>query len=650
MKGVKPMFYHPPGRYNLNYDICAILLDIAISIFFLMKRRAKDRRTALFLILEGILIVSALAEVGTSMYRNGTVEFSDSMTTFVTIVAHYVHNSLGLVTLLYVLEILGRLRMMKKSDFVIISIPQLVLTVFMAVPQLRWTLFYYDAQGYHRGIFHDLYYLMIGVYVIEGIINILKHHKAVFFKDLVYSLFVAAGFVLSMLAQAFNPYLRSCIFLQSLCMLAVYVTIENDDETFDYETGLLSGYSLRKEARFLFDDDVKSHIISVRISNNEYYNEILGTEIARGIVKQMSAWMARLSTDRIKVYAIGNWSIAVEIFDGTQEEALSLSEKIKDRFNDGWIYRNTTIYFQTQVILGRIPEVIKTENQLATFVEGGYDVSLPYDRVIMADDLIKSDIRKADVEKALRRTLDKNAFMVYYQPIYDTQKKRICSCEALVRMNDSELGFVSPEEFIKVAEHTGMVSQIDEMVFDKVCRFIHDEKPEQYGLDYIEVNLSTIQCMDTNLPERYRSIMDRYGVKASQISLEITESAVINDEETMRNVVNSLINMGFSLALDDFGTGNSNFSYITSYPFHLIKIDKSFLWGADKSSVDAAILRHMIDLITELSRQAVVEGVETAQHRDKLIKMGTRYLQGYYYSKPIPEKEFIKYIKDFNQE
>lgn len=645
------MFYHPPGSYNLNYDVCAILLDIVISIFFLMKRKTRDRRTALFLTLEGILIISAAGEICTSMYRNGTVVFSGPTLTFVTIIAHYVHNSLGLVTLLYVLEILGRIRMMKKSDFVILSIPQLVLTVFIIVPQLRRMLFYYDADGsYHHGIFYSIYYLMIGIYVAEGIWSILKHRKAVFFKDLFYAIFVAVGFIVSMIAQAINPYLRSCIFLQSLCMLAVYVTIENDDETFDYETGLLSRYSLGKESRFLFDDGVTSYIIAVRIANNEYYDDILGTEMAHGITRQMSEWVARLSTERIKAYNIGNWSIAIELFDGTMEEALSLSEKIKDRFSDGWKYRNTPFYFQTQVILGKIPEVIKTENQLATFVEGGFDVSLPSDRVIMADDLIKSDIRKAEVEKALHRTLDSKAFMVYYQPIYDTEQNLICSCEALVRMNDSELGFVSPEEFIKVAEHTGMISQIGEIVFEKVCRFIHDEKPEQYGVDFIEVNLSTIQCMDTNLPERFKSILDRYGVKASQISLEITESAVINDEETMRSVLNSLIDMGFSLALDDFGTGNSNLSYIASYPFHLIKIDKSFLRGADKSSVDAAILRHMLDLITELSRQAVVEGVETAQHRDKLIKRGTRYLQGYYYSKPIPEKEFIKFIKDFNQE
>ena len=112
--------------------------------------------------------------------------------------------------------------------------------------------------------------------------------------------------------------------------------------------------------------------------------------------------------------------------------------------------------------------MIKTQDQLITFVDNGFDVSLPADQVLFADELMKSEVRKADVERALHRALDNQSFKVYYQPIYDTEEGKIRSCEALVRMIDDELGFVSPEEFIKVAEQTGLVSQIGEIVFEKV--------------------------------------------------------------------------------------------------------------------------------------------------------------------------------------
>ena len=119
-------------------------------------------------------------------------------------------------------------------------------------------------------------------------------------------------------------------------------------------------------------------------------------------------------------------------------------------------------------------------------------------------------------------------------------------------------------------------------------------------------------------------------------------------EEKERDRSKIITDMGFSFALDDFGTGNANYSYIIKYPFCLIKIDKSFLWGSEKNAENATILRNMVNLISELDRLAVVEGVETVGQKEKLIANGVRYLQGYYYSKPVPEDDFTKYIRDFN--
>lgn len=642
------MFY-APGRYNLNYDISAMLLDILILIFFLTRKKVRDRRSRLFIALEGVLFVSAAGELGTALIRNGTVACSHMTELVVTIIAHYSHNSVGLLLLMYLLEVLGRMRIMRKAQYVVMSIPQMVLTVFMLVPPLRHTIFYFDSTGYHHGPLYDwVYSLIILVYVAVGIVGLIRHHKTLVKKDLYYSVFVALFFALSMVTEQINGHLRVCVFLQSLCMLAVYVTIENDDETFDYETGLMSRFSLWKEARLLFDYDYTSYFISVRIQDNEFYDVMLGPDITRGISRQISEWMSRQMTDDIRVYRTKPDTYAIEMFNTTKEKALELAQKVKDRFNISWLYKNTPVSYTVQVIIGSIPGVITNQDQLISFIDNGYDVTLPMDRVLFADDLMKSEVRKADVERALHRALDGKTFRVYYQPIYDTEVGRIRSCEALVRMIDDELGFVSPEEFIKVAEQTGMVSQIGEIVFEKVCQYLARVKPEQYGLDFVEVNLSTIQCMDGNLPERFAAIMEEYGITSDQIDLEITESAVVSDETTMIHVLNSLSDMGFSFALDDFGTGNANYSYIVKYPFRLIKIDKSFLWGSEKNAETAIILKNMTELIKNLDRLAVVEGVETVEQKEKMIKNGVRYLQGYYYSKPVPEDEFTEYVKNFN--
>jgi EAL domain-containing protein (putative c-di-GMP-specific phosphodiesterase class I) len=217
-------------------------------------------------------------------------------------------------------------------------------------------------------------------------------------------------------------------------------------------------------------------------------------------------------------------------------------------------------------------------------------------------------------------------------------------------MNDDKLGFVSPEEFIKVAEQTGLISQIGEIVFKKVCAFISENDPMQYGLDYIEVNLSTIQCMDPDLYDSFIRIMKKYHVPASAINFEITESAMIQNVTAMEDVTGKFRQDGFNFSLDDFGTGNSNFSYLIRYPFKLIKIDKSFLWNSEKNHKNAIVLKNMLELIKDLGKDTVVEGVETAAQRDMLRADGVRYLQGYFYSKPVPPDDFLKYLKDFNSE
>ena len=299
-----------------------------------------------------------------------------------------------------------------------------------------------------------------------------------------------------------------------------------------------------------------------------------------------------------------------------------------------------------QVWMTKVPEQMKTQEQLGIFVGAEYNDRLPKDRIYLADEL-REEERRISVEMAVRRALENRSLEVYYQPIYDTKCGKIHSAEALVRLKDEELGMISPEEFIPVAEQTGMIAQIGDFVFQEVCRFLSSGAPQHAGLRFVEVNLSTVQCMDTQLPERLLSIAEGYGVSPSEINLEITESAMVYSMNTMRSVMEELTKDGFSFALDDFGTGRANLSYLQNFPFRIIKVDKSFLWADGESEDNHVIFENMLSLIRGLRREAVAEGVETKEQRDMLISHGVEYLQGFYYSKPVPEQDFMKYLEEF---
>lgn len=644
-------FLYTPGRYNLNFNICAILMDLLILFFFLSRKRARDYRTRLFVSLMVLLIISAAAQNANALVRNGLWDASNPVRTLVTVIAHYFHNSLSFLLTLYLLEILESFRNVRRRDFCFIAIPQMVLSVFELIPPLRRLIYYYDAAGvYHHGpAYSVVYYGIVIAYLIIGACILLGDWNYFAQRDLRYVIYVTAGFVLSMMVSWIDSYLRVTIFLQSLCMLGVYVNIENDRETFEEGTSLMSKNALMRETKILFEGtDYTSYIISVRIRKNDLYEVTMGEDITSGLIRTINSWMSQLSADRVHVYHLSKLTFAVMMFNSTEEKAQAMAEMILNRFNREWEYKDTPAVYSAQVLIGSVPYDISRSEQMLVFADRGFDANLPTDRVLYADEVMKADARRAVVEVAVNRALVKNTFEVFYQPIFDTSTGRIHSCEALVRMKDKDLGYVSPEEFIKIAEQAGMVGKIGEIVLEKVCKFISEKKPKDLGIEFIEVNLSTIQCMDTDLPDRFAEIMKHYGVSTDQINLEITESAVISSESTMDKVLNRLLQMGLSFSLDDFGTGNSNYSYIMKYPFSIIKVDKSFLWNSFRNHDNEVLFNNMIELIHGLRKEAVVEGVETENQRNRLIKAGVRYLQGYFYSKPVPEETFLDYVRRFN--
>lgn len=642
---------YTPGRYNINFNICAIILNLIVIFVFINKKKVRDRRSVFFIAIESLLTVSSIMEIVDALFLNGTIIMPKWAAVFFLSMDLYLHNLISLVFLLYILEVLGRFMVMSNVTRIIYAIPEICLAALFFIPDTRSKIFSIDDNlNYHKGFGGVILYIVVLVYFCMGVISLIKSRRVIVGGNLWYLIYTVVGLIFCNIPYFIIPTLRITIFLQSALMLGVFANIEDNSRLFDAETGLLTRYSMWSESRVLFESGYESYIISVNVRNADSYEITLGTEILSGIGKEIGKWMHSLASSTVHVYHNGYGVYVILLFGGSKDDAVNLSEKVIARFQDSWNYMDTPVTFGIQLIMGKIPGTITNKSELLSFVDRKYDPNLPSGKIIMADETMKQLSRRDDVRAALGRTILNDSFQVYYQPIYDNVKDRITSCEALIRMNDDKLGFVSPEEFIKVAEQTGLISQIGEIVFKKVCAFISENDPMQYGLDYIEVNLSTIQCMDPDLYDSFIRIMKKYHVPTSAINFEITESAMIQNETAMEDVTGKFRQDGFNFSLDDFGTGNSNFSYLIRYPFKLIKIDKSFLWNSEKNHKNAIVLKNMLELIKDLGKDTVVEGVETAAQRDMLRADGVRYLQGYFYSKPVPPDDFLKYLKDFNSE
>jgi diguanylate cyclase (GGDEF)-like protein len=244
----------------------------------------------------------------------------------------------------------------------------------------------------------------------------------------------------------------------------------------------------------------------------------------------------------------------------------------------------------------------------------------------------------------LRRAIDYGELELHYQPKAELKNGRVTGVEALVRWSHPVRGLVRPDEFIPLAERTGVIVPLTSFVLNEAVRQARTWQLEGLNL-CVGVNLSTRNLLDVHLPDRVGELLARWEVPPSLLELEITESTILEDPTRAMQVLCRLSGMGIQLAIDDFGTGYSSLAYLKRLPVHTLKIDKSFVQGMRNDDNDAVIVRSTIDLGRNLGLRVVAEGVETLETWRRLLVLGCDVAQGYYLSRPAPAAELAGWLR-----
>ncbi len=243
----------------------------------------------------------------------------------------------------------------------------------------------------------------------------------------------------------------------------------------------------------------------------------------------------------------------------------------------------------------------------------------------------------------MNRAFENNEFVVYYQPKFDFKTSKIIGAEALVRWNHHKKGLIPPGEFIPVFEKNGFIAKIDSMVFEGVCKLI--DRWNKKGTDTnpstpitISCNLSRIQLYNPYVVREYSAIASKYAIWPSQVEIELTESLMMDNKTRLIKVMNEIRKAGFSISVDDFGSGFSSLSLLKDIPATVLKLDKEFL--ANDSDKEHIIIDSVINMAKKLNITTVAEGVEDEKQKNLLKDMGCDIAQGFFYARPMPEKEF----------
>jgi len=255
-------------------------------------------------------------------------------------------------------------------------------------------------------------------------------------------------------------------------------------------------------------------------------------------------------------------------------------------------------------------------------------------------------ISRMNMEGAMRRGLERGEFILHYQPKIDLASERIVGAEALVRWQHPQIGMIHPIEFIPLAEESGLILPLGEWVLAEACRQQVAWQSEGLSGLKIAINMSSRQFRQEDLAERVASIFENTGVDPTNVTLELTESMVMQDVSSTLVALRALKSLGVSISLDDFGTGYSSLSYLRRFPIDELKIDKSFINDIHDNADDAAIASAIIAMAISLGLNVVAEGVERKEQVDLLLKMRCGQVQGYYFGRPLDVPGFTARFRE----
>lgn len=388
-------------------------------------------------------------------------------------------------------------------------------------------------------------------------------------------------------------------------------------------------------------------LLYIDLDDFKHINDGLGHQYGDVLLKAISHSLQKIEGVENTCYRMGGDEFIVIVPDNANGRLEYVAKTIQTIFSQPWFLKGEDYYCTMSMGIACFPTDANSVQELirkadmALFSakkEGKNRIEFYNDK-----DAVFAH-RRLDMEKNMRKaTLDEcKEFEVYYQPIVDITKDGApcCGAEALVRWNSSEMGFVSPVDFIPLAEYLGLINPIGDYVLReaaKRCRYWNEMGHPEYK---VNVNLSVVQLLQNDIVKKVNAVIDETRINPNNLTLEVTESLAINDIDRMKTILAQIKELGVRVALDDFGTGYSSLNHIRELPIDIIKIDRCFIEHIAEDDFSDAFVKMVSELASTLGLYICTEGVEMTDQYEVVKQMRIKYIQGYYFGKPMRIEEF----------
>lgn len=419
----------------------------------------------------------------------------------------------------------------------------------------------------------------------------------------------------------------------------------------DFLTGLYNRMCCERDLARIIDHAEKNGlsgaILYLDLDDFKHINDSLGHQYGDVLLKAISHSLKRIEGIEHTCYRMGGDEFVIVIPPESYDGLERIIASIKDVFAKPWYLKDSDYYCTMSMGLVEFPEfgtgvhdlIKKADIAMYEAKKSGKNRMATY-----SDGIDSASGKRLDMEKNMRDATNSGfkEFEIYYQPVVDiTKPSNLCyGCEALIRWNSQEMGFVSPAEFIPLAEYLGLINPIGNYVLYDACMACRNWNENGYPNHRVNVNLSVVQLLQNDVVDIVKNTIRETGINPHNLTLEVTESLAINDMERMKKILAQIKDLGVNIALDDFGTGYSSLNHIREIPFDIIKVDQSFIRELENDSYAASFVKMVGELAEAIGVKLCVEGVETEAQLNILKNMSVDLIQGFYFDRPMPQEQF----------
>ena len=632
--------------YNMDFLIAAMVILLLILWDFLGQKRADDLNNQIFLFFAVLGILDVAAELLSNYYiSSGGGDFG--LAAMLTTTVFYLFQALLPFTLICYIVTLHDNKMISAKKMLLPALPTFFLIGLVLLNPFTGKLFYFDlTEGYVEGSWYKLmYYSALGHMAAAFILIILWSRRMGYRKTMVLlEILVISGS--GVVIQFLDHSLLMTGFGLSLGILALFITINNPNVNTDSLTGVYNHLYLTRKCKELIATGKSFHVITVYLYQLKHINKIIGIQGGDRSLQLTANMLSELCGK--KAYRITGKRFLVVA--GSMKEYEYFLTKLEQMFGAETSMNVDRRKISMPVTLSGITEAQELGDCGLILEYAEYLESLAAQSGLT--EVIQNDRKNLDgflyqkkVEQYLHTAISEDRFELYYQPVYSIAEKRFITLEALSRLHHPELGWITPDVFIQIAEKNHMIEQITDLQFRRICRFMKENCAALSGLWNVKMNLSSLDLMRSDCSNHFIRIMDEFGIPHDWIQFEITETVATEYNGSLKKVADDFTAAGIRLCLDDFGSGYANLNTVMRLPFSSIKLDRSLIFDICSDEKRALFYQSVVETFRRMNYRIVAEGVETEAEMRLLSSWNVDMIQGYYFSKPLPQKELLELLK-----